>query len=403
MGLAMIVVLDTRVVTGTGGGPDKTILNSPRFFAGSGYRMLCAYMHPPGDPGFDQLRAKAHAWQAPLSSIEDRGPWDWRVIAQLVSICRRERVRIWHGHDYKSNALGLIVRQFWPMRLVTTVHGWVKHTGRTPLYYAIDKFCLPRYETVICVSPDLREECLTVGVTPSRCVVIKNGIDTEEFARRLTKQDAKHRLGFRADRMLIGTVGRLSPEKGFGRLFEAVQDLLTRGFDVELAIAGNGSEMPNLKAQCATLGIADRVRFLGYQRDPRPFYEALDLFALSSLREGLPNVLLEAMSMEVPVVATRVGGVTQLVNDGDNGLVIAPDSPVELSKALQQLIRDDALQARFRKNGRATVEARFSFAERIQKLKTVYDSLLKAEHAQKVDVARTFLSVPAQAGMPVPR
>src|SRR2546428_1488513 len=133
------VVLDARVVCGTGGGPDKTILTSPRFLTAAGYRMLCAYLHPPGDSGFDELRRRAAVWHAPLLSVPDRGPCDWQVIAELLRICRRENVAIWHGHDYKSNALGLLLRRFWPMRLVTTVHGWVKHTRRTPLYYAIDK------------------------------------------------------------------------------------------------------------------------------------------------------------------------------------------------------------------------------------------------------------------------
>src|SRR5437660_11805420 len=101
---AVPVVLDARVVTGSGGGPEKTILNSPRFLLPLGYRMVCAYLHPPGDPGFEVLRQKAEQLQAPLESILDRGPWDWRVVTKLLALCRRERVAIWHGHDYKSNA-----------------------------------------------------------------------------------------------------------------------------------------------------------------------------------------------------------------------------------------------------------------------------------------------------------
>ena len=129
---AVPVVLDVRVVSGSGGGPDKTILNQPRFLEPAGYRNLCAYMHPPDDPGFEQLRLKARAWGAPLIAVPDRGPWDWRVVRELLRVCRREGVQVWHGHDYKSNALGLLLRRWWPMRLVTTVHGWVKHTRRTP-------------------------------------------------------------------------------------------------------------------------------------------------------------------------------------------------------------------------------------------------------------------------------
>ena len=159
------VVLDVRVVSGTGGGPDKTILNSPRHLERAGYRMVCAYLHPPGDPGFDVIRGKAQLRRAPLVSVPDGGPLDWRVLPRLLEICRRERVRIWHGHDYKSNALGLLLSKFWPMRLVTTVHGWVQHTRRTPLYYAIDRVCLPFYEKVFCVSPDLYQLCRRRGVS----------------------------------------------------------------------------------------------------------------------------------------------------------------------------------------------------------------------------------------------
>src|SRR6516162_7393369 len=166
------VVLDARVVSGSGGGPDKTILNQPRFLAPVGYLNLCAYMHPPGDPGFEQLRSKARTWQAPLVAVPDRGPWDVRVISSLLRVCRRQRVCIWHGHDYKSNVLGLLLRRFWPMRLVTTVHGWVKHTRRTPLYYGLDRFCLRRYEKVFCVSNDLYEDCLARGVPEDRCLLI---------------------------------------------------------------------------------------------------------------------------------------------------------------------------------------------------------------------------------------
>ena len=290
------VVLETRVVSGAGGGPDKTILNTPRFLAGTRYPTICAYMHPPGDPGFELLRQKAAQWQAPLISIPDRGFWDWRVIGKLLALCRREHVAIWHGHDYKSNALGVLLRCFWRMRLVTTVHGWVHHTRRTPLYYGVDRFCLPRYEKVICVSRDLYQRCLECGVSLRRCAVIENGIDTVEFARRLTLDDARQRLGIPPGRFLLGAVGRLSAEKGFDLLIRAVGQLRCEGMDIGLLIAGEGDEREPLQTLIGQLGISDRVRLLGYRSDTRELYQGLDVYVLSSLREGLPNVLLEAMA-----------------------------------------------------------------------------------------------------------
>ena len=122
-------------------------------------------MHPPHDPGFDVLRKKATTWGRHFCRSPTAVPWIGEVFSQLLKICREEKVAIWHGHDYKTNFIGLIMRRFWPMRLVTTVHGWVKHTRRTPLYYAIDRACLPHYESMICVSEDLYSPMLEVWST----------------------------------------------------------------------------------------------------------------------------------------------------------------------------------------------------------------------------------------------
>ena len=372
----MPVVLDARVVTETGGGPDKTILNSPRFLVSLGYRMLCAYMHPPGDPGFEQLRRKAESCRAPLLSVPDRGPWDWRVITRMLEICRRERVAIWHGHDYKSNLLGLLLRPFWPMRLVTTVHGWVKQTRRTPLYYRIDRLCLPHYERVICVSEDLHKGCLSCGVPDERCVLIENAIDTQEFSRRSGIGEAKRRLGIPADRLLIGAIGRLSAEKGFELLIQAADTLLREGLDLGLFIIGDGDRMPQLQRKVAELGRGERIRLLGYRQDTIELYQAMDVFALSSLREGLPNVVLEAMALGVPVVATTIAGIPRLIRDGENGLLVPPGDVEELTRALARTLRDAELRARLGTCGRRRVEERYDFGARMRKIRSIYDHLL---------------------------
>jgi glycosyltransferase involved in cell wall biosynthesis len=371
------VVLDVRVVTGTGGGPEKTILHSPRYLAAAGYRMVCAYMRPPNDPGFATLRQRARACEAPLIEIDDRGPLDWRVVGALLEVCRRERVAIWHGHDYKSNLLGLLLRPLWPMRLVTTVHGWVQRTSRTPLYYAVDRLCLPRYERVICVSTDLQQECLRRGVRPARCLLIENGVDTTTFARRGDRAEAKRQLGVSPRGMLIGAIGRLSEEKGFDLLIRAVANLLREGADVQLLIAGDGGQKTELQALIAELGCAERVRLLGYCADTRVLYEAFDIFALSSRREGLPNVVLEALAMGVPVVATRIAGVPRLIRHEENGLLVEPEAGEPLREALARLAGDAELRARLAQAGRKTVESNWSFEVRMQRVAALYDGMLQ--------------------------
>jgi glycosyltransferase involved in cell wall biosynthesis len=370
------VVLETRVVRGSGGGPDKTILNSPRFLTPLGYRTVCAYMHPPDDPGYEQLVARARSWQAPLLSVPDHGFWDLGVAPRLLDICRRERVAIWHGHDYKSNALGLLVSRFWPMKLMTTVHGWVHHTSRTPLYYWLDRLCLPRYDLVLCVSPDLHERCLECGVVAEKCVLIENAIDTDEFRRRTTVSEARQRLGLPPEQMLVGGVGRLSAEKGFDVLIRAADRLASAGHDLGLVIVGEGDEEPRLQEQIRKLKRTDRFRLLGYRSDVAAIYEALDVFALSSYREGLPNVLLEAMALEVPVVATRIAGIPRLIREEDNGLLIDAGDVEGLAGALNRLLNDASSRSRLGRAARRTIEEQYSFRERMAKIAALYDRLL---------------------------
>jgi glycosyltransferase involved in cell wall biosynthesis len=333
-------------------------------------------MHPPNDPGFEVLRAKAAKYRAPLVSIPDRGAWDWRVVTQVLAACKRERVTIWHGHDYKTNALGLLLKRFWPMRLVTTAHGWVEHTRRTPLYYRIDQFCLPRYERVICVSDDLLESCLTIGVPAKNCVLLENGIDLTEYTRHKTVAEAKFALGLPTAGLVVGAVGRLSAEKGFAILIRSIRALVSRGLDVRLVIVGAGNERAQLEQLVRELDLADRVRLAGWQPDVRGYFEAMDVFALSSLREGLPNVLLEAMALEVPVVSTRVNGVPRLVQNGRNGFLVNAGDINGLTTALADLLTSAELRAGFRAAGRRTVETRYNFATRMQRLKRLYDELL---------------------------
>src|SRR5208337_1256707 len=117
---------------------------------------------------------------------------------------------------------------------------------------------------------------------------------------------------------------RLSEEKGYDLLIRAVDHLIRDGYDAALLVVGEGNQREKLEALLTELGRGDRIRLLGFQSDVVPLYEAMDLFVLSSLSEGLPNVVLEAMALEVPVVATQIAGIPRLIEDGKNGLLVDP-------------------------------------------------------------------------------
>lgn len=371
-----ITVMHGRIVSGRGGGPEKTILNSPRFLAHTRWREMALYIHAPGDPGIHELAAKARELDCPFFAIPERLPIDVRVLQQIAELCARENVRIWHGHDYKSNLYGILLRPVCGFRLVTTVHGWVQKTGRTPLYWAVDRWALKRYERVVAVSEDLYAACAELGVAPDRLSRIDNGIDVASWKRRAPASGSHLRAGVPPGRLVVGAVGRLSDEKGFDLLIEAVVKAAQRGADLELWIAGEGPEKSKLEALAARSG--GRVRILGFRSDVRDLMEAFDVFALSSLREGLPNVVLEAMACEVPLLATRCGGVEAVVRDEVEALLVPISSSKALEEGLVRLASDSALRSRLARAGRERVERDYSFARRMELFAGLYEALLSS-------------------------
>ena len=303
-----------------------------------------------------------------LFSVPDRGPCDWKVVSQLIGICRDRRVAVWHGHKYKSNVLGLLIRQFWSMKLVTTVHGWGVHSGRVSVIQWHRSAMLRFYDEVICVSKDIKQECLRYGVPLRRCQLIHNAIDLEQFYRTLSSDDAKARISAPTSGLLLGAMGRLSAEKGFDLLICAVARLAQKGNDIHLWIAGEGPEWSKLEAEIARNRVGDRVKLLGLLSDPCMFLQAIDAFVLSSVREGLPNVLLEAMAVETPVVATRIAGVPSLLNNGEFGVLVEPGSVDSLAAGIERIGSDAEGRRNLAILGRQAIEQNYSFERRMQRV-----------------------------------
>ena len=373
------LVVHTRVVTGAGGGPEKTIINSPRFLQHRGYPMLCAYMRAPEDAGFKALLTRAQKAGATILPVDDNGPLDWRIARRFKTICEQHRPALWHAHDYKSNFYGLLATRSVPMKLITTAHGYVEKTWKTPVYYGLDRFVLKRYDHVICVSEDLREFMLDRGIAPERCTYIPNGIDTDEYRRTEPSEAAKKRAGVPDGRLVFGAVGRLSAEKGFDLALRAFASVLaSTQVDAEFWIAGVGPEELRLKQLIGELGLGERAKLIGFRSDIHELFSAMDGFLLSSLREGIPNVVLEAMAMEVPLVCTKVAGVPNVIDDEKEGLLVDCGSADAIIPALTRLVTDAELRSRLVAQARQRVESRHSFSLRMERIKQVYDQVCEA-------------------------
>ena len=369
------LVLHARVTAGPGGGPDKTILRSAAYADPQRLRVAAVYLHPHNDPGIEVLRQQARKFNCPFYAIPEHGPIDPRAIAALLRLCRQLRVTVWHAHDYKTDLLGLLLRRWWPMRIVTTVHGFTRETFRTRFYYHLDNLALRRYEQVLAVSPPLIEHCRRLGIGPDRLTYIPNGIDTQEFRRTRPLAAARAALGIPQDRLVVGVVGRLSIEKGPDRALELAARLRPAFPNLQLNFIGDGPMWKDLQQLAEILNLSD-IRFWGWQTRLQRFYEAMDLLLLPSRTEGFPNVVLEAMAMGVPVAAADVGGVSELLSDGRSGLVLGDheeDWPAELSP----ILRDQSRRHELADRALQRVTARYSFERRMAAELALYDRVLR--------------------------
>lgn len=367
-------IMHLRTVTGKGGGPEKTLLNSPRFLQDR-YDVQLVYIRPSNDAEYD-MPERARKMGVSLVDIPEDGAADLRTLQRLAKSIQEFRPDLLHAHDYKTNVLGVVLKSWFRLPCITTLHGYVSKSSRLSTYYRIDRFALKRMDYVIAVSDDLLDVIRSLGLPEDRYSLIRNGIDTEGFIRRNNPSVARSKLGLPVEPLTIGAVGRLAQEKGFDLLIDSLGELRRSGYDVQLVIVGDGNERSELLSRAHKAGCADFVHLVGHQSEVIPFYEAFDIFALSSLREGLPNVALEAMSMEVPVVGTNVGGMAQLIKHKQSGLLIPPQDVEAMYGALKQLLDDPALRIEFAEAARKNVECNFSFRVRMDRVAAVYDKLL---------------------------
>jgi glycosyltransferase involved in cell wall biosynthesis len=234
----------------------------------------------------------------------------------------------------------------------------------------------PLFDRIVAVSAAVcRQLVQSERVAPDRIVIIENGVDTARYA--VTRSEgARAQLGFGPGTILVGGVGRLSPEKGFGHLVDSLALARGRGIPMSLALAGDGPERGNLERQAQALGLDGHARFLGVRHDLRPLYAAIDVFALPSLEEGSPNALLEAMGSGRAVVASRVGGVPEIIEEGRSGLLVEAGSTASFADALTRLATDPALRQQLGREAARRVRDRFDISQAVKKHAALYLELL---------------------------
>ena len=299
---------------------------------------------------------------------------------------RQGEYDIVHTHISKAGILGrLAARCAGVPVLVHTYHGRIEevHGGsfRGRLFLACERTAARWTDLLVAVSRETARQCANSGIgATSQYRVIHNGIDLKPFFDFQGNDAAP----FESKKgPLIGAIGSLTPEKGLEGLLEAASMLRGRYPQLQVAIVGDGILRPRLQERARQLDIQESVRFTGIVDDVRPWLASFDLLAMPSLSEGFGVTLLEAMAMGCPVVASRVGGIPEVVTDGKHGLLAAPGDANALAEAIDTLLRDEGRRRTMGENGREHVVREFGLEKMLRRLEQEYEELLATTKGQR--------------------
>lgn len=282
-----------------------------------------------------------------------------------------------HTHGYFADIVGIPVARLMKLPSVTTCHGYIESTWNVRLYNALDRIALKLGTRILAVSEAIKRDLVQFGLNPGRVQVVVNAVgSTEDRDTTDAKREASRKShGIRGADFVLGYVGRLSAEKGLTYLLTACADLVTAGVPLRVLLIGEGPQRHELEQFSQQLGLGDRVVFAGFQEDVVPWLLCMDVFVLPSLTEGTPMALLEAMVHGVPAVASAVGGVPQIIQNGETGLLVAPGNAGEVSCAVLALLRDPGLRRMLSQNAHGLARTRYGIAEWIGRIEAAYRSL----------------------------
>ena len=319
---------------------------------------------------------------------------DLRTILRLARLIRSERPTILHTHTAKAGAVGriaaLLAGNARPPVIVHTFHGHVLRGYFNPALTAgfrlLERMLARVATALVAVSPEVRDDLVALGVAPaSKFAVVRLGIELDErvdYAEEERKA-TRRLLGIPPDAFVVGWIGRMTAVKRTEDIARTLQALVERGVDGYLCLVGDGPDRTRLERRMHELGVAKRCLFVGYQENVARFYDAMDVLLLTSVNEGTPVSVIEALAAGRPVVATRVGGVSDVVRDGVDGFLAEVADVESLAARLAELAGDPELRARMGNAGRAHVVDRYAVERLVDDVDRLYRALLAA---RRIDV-----------------
>jgi glycosyltransferase involved in cell wall biosynthesis len=315
---------------------------------------------------------------------------DLLATVRLARVIRRERPQILHTHTAKAGTVGrlaaLLAGSRRPPVVVHTFHGHVLRgyfgPVRTRFFLALERWLAARTTALVAVGPQVRDDLVALGVAPAeRFAVVRLGIELEQRVRPSDDGRAETRryLGVDGDRFIVGWIGRMTAVKRTDDVLDAFKRLRDEGVDACLCLVGDGPDRERLERRASELGVIRDTLFLGYQEDVAPYYAAFDALVLPSANEGTPVSVIESLAAETPVVATRVGGVPDVIREGREGFLVDTGDTASLAERLSRLARDPELRRHLGASGRRRVLSRYAVERLIEDVDRLYRELLRVE------------------------
>ena len=357
------------------------------FDAGRFDRFLCATRSVDGQTFEPELRA-AGVRTLTLNRRSKGALWAW---SPLIRFLRAQRIDILHAHKFGSNLWGTIIGRLIRVPVIVAhEQSWASasHTfGGQHLRCFLDREVIGRgADCFYAVSRADRRRMIDVeGIDPERIRLLHNAISAE---RPRSNRSVREELAISPNDLVIGTVCQLRQEKALEVLIEATKQLRPRFPRVKLLIAGEGQEEPKLRAQAAASGLMDAVHLLGTRTDVPDVLAAVDVAVCCSDFEGTPLSVMEYMRAEKPVVATRVGGLPELVTHGENGLLVGRRDARGLSEALATLLDDRALREEMGKHGLERQRRDFDLRAAARQVELLYEELFRQTNRARIEAWR---------------
>jgi len=370
-----INILELRAVGESGGGPEKTILLTAKKINREKFSTVVVHISRQGGQTL-RVIAKDIGDDIEYIELQEKKKYDLRIIKQLRFIMKEYSINVIHGHDYKSDILGWIVSFFTRVKLVATAHGWVSASLRERFFNYLDINILRRFNKIIAINDPIAERLLRFGVKQKKIELIHNAIALEDYVRDPAMGNIREEFKIPSDTPVVGFVGRLIKEKDLAVLFMAAKMLQADYPELRVIIAGDGPLKAKYETYCKRMGIAGSVIFIGHRYDIQKVYRSMDIFVLTSRWEGIPNVILEAMAIGVPVISTNVGGVSEIITHNLDGLLIEPGDVNALCYSIKKLLVENELKKKIVENAYKKVKNYFSFSSRIKRIEELYEEVV---------------------------